>query len=61
VTSGVRLGTAALTTRGMKEADMEKVGAWIVDVLAHAQDDSRLARIRAEVEAFAQGFPLFAW
>jgi len=61
VTSGVRLGTAALTTRGMKEADMEKVGEWIVDVLAHTGDEGRLSSIRREVEKFAQEFPLFAW
>ena len=61
VTSGVRLGTAALTTRGMKEQDMEKVGGWIVDVLAHTTNETRLAAIRSEVEAFACQFPLFAW
>ncbi len=61
ITSGVRLGTAALTTRGMKEKDMEKVGAWIVDVLSNTTNESRLGDIRAEVEAFACQFPLFAW
>ncbi len=61
VTSGVRLGTAALTTRGMKEKDMEKVGGWIVDVLSNTTNETRLAAIRGEVEAFACQFPLFAW
>ena len=61
ITSGVRLGTAALTTRGMKEKDMEKVGTWIVDVLSNTTNESRLGEIRAEVEAFACQFPLFAW
>lgn len=61
VTSGVRLGSPALTTRGMKEADMEKVAEWIVDVLAHHDDENRLAAIRRDVEAFAEQFPLFAW
>lgn len=61
VTSGVRLGTAALTTRGMKEQDMEKVGGWIVDALKNAGKESRLREIRCKVEAFAQEFPLFAW
>ena len=61
VTSGVRIGTAALTTRGMKEKDMEKVGGWIVDVLANTTNETRLGEIRAEVEAFACQFPLFAW
>ena len=61
VTSGVRIGTAALTTRGMKEKDMEKVGGWIVDVLSNTTNETRLGEIRAEVEAFACQFPLFAW
>lgn len=61
VTSGVRLGSPALTTRGMKEKDMECVAGWIVDVLAHHDDAGRLAAIRSDVEAFAGQFPLFAW
>ena len=61
VTSGVRLGTPALTTRGMKEAEMRKVAEWIVDVLAHSADEARLTAIRRDVEAFATQFPLFAW
>ena len=61
VTSGVRLGTPALTTRGMKEAEMEKVAGWIVDVLSHHEDEGRLAAVRRDVEAFAAQFPLFAW
>ena len=61
VTSGVRIGTAALTTRGMKEKDMEKVGGWIVDVLSNTSNETRLAEIRRDVEAFALQFPLFAW
>ena len=61
VTSGIRLGTAALTTRGMKEADMEKVAVWIVDVLEHSDDESRIRGVRTEVERFTREFPLFAW
>ena len=61
VTSGVRIGTAALTTRGMKEGDMQKVGGWIVDVLANAQNETRLGEISKDVEKFATQFPLFAW
>ncbi|MBQ4077258.1 MAG: serine hydroxymethyltransferase [Mailhella sp.] len=61
VTSGVRIGTAALTTRGMKEGDMLKVGGWIVDVLGNARNETRLGEIRADVEKFASQFPLFAW
>ncbi len=61
ITSGVRLGSAALTTRGMKEAEMQKVGGWIVDTLANISNETRLAEIRADVETFAREFPLFAW
>ncbi|MBQ4325668.1 MAG: serine hydroxymethyltransferase [Mailhella sp.] len=61
VTSGVRIGTAALTTRGMKEDDMLKVGGWIVDVLSSTQNETRLGELRADVEKFASQFPLFAW
>ena len=39
----------------------EKVGGWIVDVLANMSNESRLAEIRADVEKFAKEFPLFAW
>ena len=61
VTSGVRIGTAALTTRGMKEDDMLKVGGWIVDVLDNAQNETRLGEISKDVEKFATQFPIFAW
>jgi glycine hydroxymethyltransferase len=61
VTSGVRLGSPALTTRGMKEKDMERVAAWIADALAHHGQESRLADISRQVDAFARQFPLFAW
>ena len=61
VTSGIRLGTAALTTRGMKEADMETVGRFIVTVLDHIKDEAVIEKIRKEVEDFARSFPLFTW
>ena len=61
ITSGVRLGVAALTTRGMKEAEMEKVGEWIIDVLKNISNESRITAIRSDVERFAQSYPLFAW
>src|SRR5436190_14279392 len=58
LTSGIRLGTPALTTRGLKEQDMEKVADFI-DRAIHAKDDSvALAKIRAEVEQFARAFPM---
>lgn len=61
VTSGVRLGTPALTTRGMKTDDMRRVGKWIVQVLQNLDNETRLTETRLEVEKFAGQFPLFAW
>ncbi|WP_297670043.1 serine hydroxymethyltransferase [uncultured Desulfovibrio sp.] len=61
VTSGIRLGTAALTTRGMREDDMRTVGGFITDALARRDDAAALAGIRSKVEEFARQFPLFSW
>lgn len=61
VTSGVRIGTAALTTRGMKQADMQRVAAWIVDALTHSTDKAYLNAIQQDVRVFARQYPLFAW
>ena len=61
VTSGVRLGTAALTTRGMKEEDMRTVGAFIVEAIEKREDAAALEKISKNVEEFARQFPLFAW
>lgn len=61
VTSGVRIGTPALTTRGMKEKDMELVGQWIVDVLKNTSDEAYLAKVSADIAVYASKFPLFAW
>ena len=60
VTSGIRLGTAAVTTRGMNEADMEKIADWIDRVLGHHQDPADAEAVGKEVKAFAPTFPLFA-
>lgn len=56
--SGIRLGTAALTTRGMKEDEMKQVGRWILQALSAADDAETLQRIRAEVREFAVQFPV---
>lgn len=61
VTSGVRLGTPALTTRGMKTDDMRKVAKWVVAALENVHNETALAEIQREVEKFAGQFPLFAW
>lgn len=61
VTSGIRIGTPAITTRGMKEADMQKIVDWI-DRLVMAPDDANvIATVGNEVKAFASAFPLYAW
>ncbi len=58
--SGLRLGTPAITTRGLKEADMERVVAWIDEALAHREDAGVLARIREEIKTFMAAHPLYA-
>jgi glycine hydroxymethyltransferase len=55
--SGIRIGTPALTTRGMREQEMRRIGGWIGDVLAHPEDAARLSRIREEVRELGQQFP----
>jgi glycine hydroxymethyltransferase len=59
--SGVRIGTPALTTRGMKEAEMRVIGGWIADALEHSTDSAALARIRRQVLSLAEQFPLYGW
>ncbi len=60
VTSGIRLGSPALTTRGMGEAEMERIVAWIDAAIEARANETRLDEIRIEIEAFARQFPLFA-
>jgi glycine hydroxymethyltransferase len=57
--SGIRMGTPALTTRGMKEKEMAQTGAWIVEALNHHNDAQVLARIRKQVLELAEAFPLY--
>ena len=59
--SGIRVGTPALTTRGMKEQEMRTIGAWIAKTLEVRNDDAALERIRLEVAELANQFPLYAW
>src|ERR1700688_844935 len=56
---GIRLGTPAVTTRGMLEPEMARIAAWIADVLTHLGDADRERRIRAEVAEFAVQYPLY--
>ncbi|GGA71715.1 serine hydroxymethyltransferase [Edaphobacter acidisoli] len=59
--SGIRIGTPALTTRGMKEAEMRVIAAWIAQALEHRNDPGKIKQIRAEVLALAEKFPLYSW
>jgi glycine hydroxymethyltransferase len=59
--SGIRIGTPALTTRGMKEPEMVVVAGWIAKALEHRSDESVLAKIRGEVLELAEKFPLYGW
>jgi glycine hydroxymethyltransferase len=57
--SGIRVGTPAVTTRGMKESEMKRIGKWIAEVLHNLADESILKRVRSEVEALTERFPLY--
>jgi glycine hydroxymethyltransferase len=59
--SGIRIGTPALTTRGMKEAEMRVIAKWIVAALEHRADEAKLEKIRGEVMELAERFPLYGW
>src|SRR5947207_2534530 len=57
--SGIRIGTPALTTRGMKEKEMQQVGAWMAEALNNRKDSQVLGRIRRQVHELAEAFPLY--
>jgi glycine hydroxymethyltransferase len=59
--SGIRIGTPALTTRGMKEKEMRAIATWIDCALEHRNDAGKLAHIRGEVLEMADQFPLYPW
>jgi glycine hydroxymethyltransferase len=59
--SGIRIGTPALTTRGMKEPEMLTIAGWIVDALEHRNDPAQLEKIRGEVAELAEQFPLYGF
>jgi glycine hydroxymethyltransferase len=59
ITSGIRIGTPAITTRGMEETEMKQIGGFIIDVLKHPHDDAVIRRIKKDVHELCAGFPLF--
>jgi glycine hydroxymethyltransferase len=61
VTSGIRVGTAALTTRGLKENDMEKIVDLIDHVLMNKDNESAIVSAKKQVNTMMEGLPLFAW
>ncbi|OWY26038.1 serine hydroxymethyltransferase [Sphingobacteriales bacterium UPWRP_1] len=61
ITSGIRIGTPAVTTRGLKEEQMLQIAAWIDTVITHADDERTLATVKKEVNALMSQYPLFTW
>ena len=59
VTSGIRLGTAAVTTRGFREAEAEQIGRWIIQVLDHIDDDDTIKTVKSEVCELCSRFPVY--
>jgi len=59
VTSGLRIGTPAVTTRGFKEPEVQQLSHWIADVLDHMGDESTVDRVRAEVLSLCRRFPVY--
>ena len=59
VTSGIRIGTPALTTRGFKEQECEQVAGWLCDVLDHLQDAEKIEQVKQQVLALCRQFPVY--
>jgi glycine hydroxymethyltransferase len=56
---GIRMGAPSVTTRGMREPEMERIAGWIADVLGHLGDAAVEQRVRGEVAELAGKFPLY--
>ncbi|MDD3803510.1 MAG: serine hydroxymethyltransferase [bacterium] len=61
IASGIRLGTPAMTTRGMKEQDMEKIASFIDRVIVNIENETEIERVKNEVSEFTSHFKIFAW
>lgn len=59
VTSGIRVGVPAITTRGLKEGDMTQVVSWLDKVLMHPDDEQVIRTVKGEVNEYMSGFPLY--
>ena len=59
VTSGVRIGSPALTTRGMGSAEMKKVAGWISQVIKNYKDETVIQKVRVQVKELCQQFPIY--
>jgi glycine hydroxymethyltransferase len=59
VTSGLRIGTPALTTRGMAEPEMAQIAGWIAEVLDAPTDEARIRKVRGRVSELCEAFPLY--
>lgn len=59
VTSGIRIGTPALTTRGMKKEEMKAIGGWIAEVLDHPTDESYTTKVRNQILELCQRYPIY--
>ncbi|MBX2902791.1 MAG: serine hydroxymethyltransferase [Chitinophagales bacterium] len=59
VTSGIRLGTPAITTRGFKEKDMAQVANWINQIITNIENETALATVKAEINEYMKAFPLY--
>ena len=59
ITSGIRLGTPAVTTRGMKEKDMAQIAAWIDRLITDIENESTITKVKGEVNEYMKAFPLY--
>jgi glycine hydroxymethyltransferase len=59
VASGIRVGTPAVTTRGMKEPEMRQIARWIAEVLNNIEDEATVKGVRSQVELLTEKFPLY--